>query len=277
MARIRSIKPEFFRHAELYELERECGLPVRIAFAGLWTCADREGRFRWKPRELKLDCLPHDDLDFSRVLDALITRGFIVRYAVDGVEYGYIPSWHDHQVINNRESASKLPSPENAEESNTPTREPREPLRVTHAPSTPLKHAQGEVEGKGREGNLTEQERLGDSSTGEPPAPAAPVPPKTFPKTDDPRVQSLHGIAVAAKVNARLVEVQQWVCDGVTESQLLASIAKAKGKKPQGHVLNAGFVASMFPDFTAPEGRDPDAVMAQFLANRAAEDANATH
>ena len=33
----------------------------------------------------------HDDVDFSRVLDALVTRGFVVKYRVDGVDYGCIP------------------------------------------------------------------------------------------------------------------------------------------------------------------------------------------
>ncbi|MET4210508.1 hypothetical protein [Bradyrhizobium sp. LA2.1] len=143
MARIRSIKPEFFRHEALYEAERDTGLPLRIAYSGLWTAADREGRFRWSPRQLKLDCLPYDDVDFSRVLDALTTRGFIVRYAVEGKEYGCIPSWHQHQVINNREKASDLPAPN---ENNTLTRE----ARVDDAPTTPLEQTQGE--GKGKEG-----------------------------------------------------------------------------------------------------------------------------
>jgi hypothetical protein len=143
MARIRSIKPEFFRHEALYEAEKETKLPLRLAFAGLWTAADREGRFRWSPRQLKLDCLPYDDCDFSRVLDALMTRGFIVKYAVDGKELGCIPSWHQHQVINNREKSSDLPAPN---EINTLTRE----ARVDDAPTTPLVQTQGE--GKGKEG-----------------------------------------------------------------------------------------------------------------------------
>lgn len=143
MARIRTIKPEFFRHEALYEAEQETGLPLRIAFAGLWTAADREGRFRWAPRQLKLDCLPYDDADFSRVLDALMTRGFIVKYAVDSKYYGHIPSWKQHQVINNREKPSDLPSPN---EINTLTRE----ARVDDASATPLKQVQ--VEGKGKEG-----------------------------------------------------------------------------------------------------------------------------
>jgi hypothetical protein len=143
MARIRTIKPDFFRHGGLYDAERETGMPLRVAFAGMWTAADREGRFRWKPRELKLDCLPHDEVDFSRVLDALLTRGFIVKYAVEGDEYGHIPSWHEHQIINNREKPSSLPEPN---ENNTLTREPR----VNHACPTRLNSPQGE--GKGREG-----------------------------------------------------------------------------------------------------------------------------
>jgi hypothetical protein len=143
VARIRTIKPDFFRHEGLFEAERESGLPLRVAFAGLWTAADKEGRFRWSPRQLKLDCLPFDDVDFSRVLDALATRGFIVRYACDGKEYGCIPSWKQHQIINNRESESSLPEPN---ENNELTRAPR----VDDACPTRLKYAQGE--GKGREG-----------------------------------------------------------------------------------------------------------------------------
>lgn len=143
MARIRSIKPEFFRHEALYEGERQTKLPLRIAFAGLWTAADREGRFRWAPRQLKLDCLPYDECDFSRVLDALLTRGFIVKYEVEGREVGCIPSWHTHQVINNREKASDLPAPNDI---NALTRE----ARVEDALSTPLVQVQGE--GKGKEG-----------------------------------------------------------------------------------------------------------------------------
>jgi len=167
MARIRTIKPGFFRHEGLYEAEKETALPLRVAFAGLWTVADKSGRFKWLPRELKLDCLPYDEVDFSRVLDALSTRGHIVKYAIGGKEYGLIPSWSEHQIINNRESESVLPEP--AEESTlepVPTREPR----VNHASGTPLMHAS--VEGKGREGKGKEEE-------GDAPVPVASAAPKS--------------------------------------------------------------------------------------------------
>ncbi len=141
MSRIRTIKPDFFTHEDLFDAEQESGLPLRLAFAGLWTQCDREGRFNWRHRQLKVAIMPYDTVDFSRVLDALATRGFVVKYTSGGRDFGYVPSWHRHQVINNREKASDLPAPpENIEPFDaSATRAPR----VSDA-------AQGE--GKGREG-----------------------------------------------------------------------------------------------------------------------------
>lgn len=115
MARIRTIKPEFFRHESLYEAEQKFSLPLRIAFAGLWICCDREGRFRWKAKQLKLDILPFDEIDFAEVLSALESINMIIKYENNGEIYGYIPTWKKHQVINIREAKSIIPDPENIE------------------------------------------------------------------------------------------------------------------------------------------------------------------
>jgi hypothetical protein len=141
MARIRTIKPEFFRHETLFEAEQASGLPLRVAYAGLFTAADREGRFKWAPRALKLDCLPYDEVDFAAVLEALLAAGFIVKYQSDGESYGAIPSWQAHQRVNAREKESELPAP------------PQESM-CTHPPRQV--HARGE--GKGREGKGTERD-----------------------------------------------------------------------------------------------------------------------
>lgn len=111
MGRIRTVKPDFFKHYDLYRAEIDHRLPLRLAYAGLWTVCDREGRFKWKPHDLKTDILPHDAVDFSRVLDALVTRGWVVKYEHDGEHYGFVPTFVDHQVINNRESKSIIPPP----------------------------------------------------------------------------------------------------------------------------------------------------------------------
>ncbi|CAJ4428693.1 Replication protein 15 [Burkholderia pseudomallei] len=153
MGRIRTVKPELFTHEDLFEAEQETGLPLRIAFVGLFTCADREGRFKWRPRTLKLAVLPHDQVDFSRVLDALITRGFLVKYASEsGEEIGLIPTFTKHQVINNRETPSDLPAPPaNLDLTGISTRTPTRDPRVDDASDT---RAQGKgKEGKGKEGN----------------------------------------------------------------------------------------------------------------------------
>lgn len=111
MARTRLIKPEFFKHGDLFDLEQRVGLPLRIAFAGLWCQADRAGRFAWKPRELKTDVLPYDAVDFEQVLDALEAGGFLQSYVVDGKRFGVIPTLTEHQHFHVREGASKLPAP----------------------------------------------------------------------------------------------------------------------------------------------------------------------
>lgn len=139
MARIRTIKPEFFKHEELYLAEIEEKLPLRLAFAGLFGVSDREGRFKWRPNQIKLDILPYDKVDFSLVLDALATRGFIQEYEDEnGERFGYIPTFLDHQVINNREMDSSIISPFDAS--------------VTRDPRALILHKGKGREGKGKEG-----------------------------------------------------------------------------------------------------------------------------
>jgi hypothetical protein len=115
--RIRTIKPEFFQHEGMYDLETATGLPVRLAFVGLLTCCDREGRFKWRPRNLKTDILPYDAVDFSAVMEALETGGFIERYSVNGESYGRVPTFLRHQVINVREAQSRIPQPPELDQS----------------------------------------------------------------------------------------------------------------------------------------------------------------
>jgi hypothetical protein len=150
MARIRTIKPEFFRHEVLFEAEQQTGLPLRVAYAGLFTAADREGRFKWAPRALKLDCLPYDEVDFAAVLDALVTAGFIVKYAIDGESYGAIPSWKAHQHVNLKEKDSDIPPPA--------------PAGTCRHQTRPV-NSRGEGKGREREGKGTEGRGTDENGT----------------------------------------------------------------------------------------------------------------
>jgi hypothetical protein len=113
MARIRTVKPEFFKHYDLFKAEKETKLPLRLAFQGLWLCADKEGRFKFNPTHLKLDILPYDEVDFRVILAALEAYGFIFKYDVSGKRYGLIPTLKDHQRFSGTEAkaVSTLPEP----------------------------------------------------------------------------------------------------------------------------------------------------------------------
>lgn len=149
--RIRTIKPELLSDEELWDLGQEYpDLHILQSFEGLWMYADREGRFEWRPRALGAHILPYWQGDFSRVLDALATRGFVVRYEVDSREYGLVRTFRKHQVINNREADSELPAPPKESAAKTMPCATREP-RVNHASSTREGPAPVEGNGKGRE------------------------------------------------------------------------------------------------------------------------------
>lgn len=106
MARIRTIKPEFFTSADIVSLT-----PLaRLFYVSLWCEADREGRLGWNIKTFKMRYLPADDCDIQSLSNELIDANLIILYEVDGKEYAEIPSFKNHQVINNRESESVIPS-----------------------------------------------------------------------------------------------------------------------------------------------------------------------
>lgn len=118
MARIRTIKPEFFRHELLQELEANNPASyVMLVFIGLFGHCDKEGRFEWRPKMLKLDILPFLDFDIGASLELLRQAKFISRYEVDGKSYGLIPTFKEHQRISGKEAQElpKYPQPNDIE------------------------------------------------------------------------------------------------------------------------------------------------------------------
>lgn len=136
MARIRTIKPEFFTSEDIVNLS-----PLaRLLYVALWCEADREGRMAWKPKTFKMRYLPGDSCNIDKLCCELLDAGLVVQYG----QYAFIPSFHAHQHINPREAASQLPEPNLSTET---TRAPR----VSDA-STSDVHTQVGREGKGKEG-----------------------------------------------------------------------------------------------------------------------------
>ncbi len=152
MARIRTVKPEFFRHEDLQDLEAKHNKKYpMLVFAGLWTVCDRSGRFEWRPRQLKLDILPFLNFDMAETLEILRAPGFIRYYEVDGKHYGFIPTFAEHQRITGKEAQS-------------PERYPAPPeTQLGNIGETPENHPDAQERERERE-KEREKERIGSDA-----------------------------------------------------------------------------------------------------------------
>jgi hypothetical protein len=107
MARIRSIKPDYFTHPSIMVLS----LPARLLFISLWTQADDEGRLYDQASRIRgLAFDEQDKVNIGALLDELASNGRIVRYEALGRGCIEIVDFHQHQRIN-RPSPSQIPPP----------------------------------------------------------------------------------------------------------------------------------------------------------------------
>lgn len=119
MARIRTIKPDFFTSLTIADLTPE----QRLTFIGLWTHVDDAGRAVDDSRLIKAAVWPLDErtaADVEQDLAALTESSLITRYVVEGRPYMAVRGWREHQKIN-RPTPSRYPAPEQGESSPTPT------------------------------------------------------------------------------------------------------------------------------------------------------------
>jgi hypothetical protein len=111
MARIRSIKPEFFLDEELAEVSME----TRLAFIGLWTLADKKGRLEDRPKRIKAELFPYEEANVEKSIRDLDEAGFIQRYEVNGRPYLQIRNFEKHQRPHPKEGESEIPEPPSRE------------------------------------------------------------------------------------------------------------------------------------------------------------------
>lgn len=131
MARARNIKPGFFTNDDLVELPFE----ARLLFIGLWTIADKKGRLCDRPKKIKMEIFPADQVDCEKLLLLLQARGFIRRYQVQGGRYIQVTNWHKHQNPHVKEADSTIPEePVLAPE--IPAQPPEEPERAGLIPDS---------------------------------------------------------------------------------------------------------------------------------------------
>ena len=91
MARIRSIKPEYWTDEKIVHLPYE----ARLFYIGLWNFADDCGHVEDEPLRLKLQVLPNDDVDAKSLIETLVSVGLLFRLRGCLV----IPNFRKHQRI----------------------------------------------------------------------------------------------------------------------------------------------------------------------------------
>lgn len=93
MARIRSTHPGQWTAGDFLE----CSPLARLLALALRNVSDDNGAFRWKPTTLKAECLPADNCEIAALLEELVRNNQIVKYAIDGKEYGLIKDFTQWQ------------------------------------------------------------------------------------------------------------------------------------------------------------------------------------
>jgi hypothetical protein len=109
MARIRSIKPEFWTSEQIVE----CSTSARLLFIGLWNFCDDGGVHPDSPKRIKMEIFPGDPLsndDVKALVDELVLAKLVMRFDSDGKSYLAVTGWH-HQKI--ERPSHRWPQPPN--------------------------------------------------------------------------------------------------------------------------------------------------------------------
>lgn len=158
MARIRSIKPEFWTSEQVMELS-----PVaRLAFVGMWNFCDDGGNHPASVKTLKAEVFPADDLPVSSIdemVQEMIAAGLLVEYEAQAKRWWHVTGWH-HQRID--QPTYKYPGPDGHIPAGAPKRVERQRAMSAEQGACSVdvtaKHPECSAsvappEGKGREGS----------------------------------------------------------------------------------------------------------------------------
>jgi len=101
MARIRTIKPEFWTDSKIAKLSRD----ARLLYIGLWNLSDDAGVVSGNTFFLKSQIYPFDQIQiqqFEKWLEELVKLGFISLFSHNGEKFYYLPNLTRHQKFDPR-------------------------------------------------------------------------------------------------------------------------------------------------------------------------------
>jgi hypothetical protein len=114
MARIRSIKPEFWDDRKL---AKRTSRDARLLYIALWNLADEWGRVNGDPQWIKGQVFSYDDDlnadSIAKLLEELENPalGAVTAYEADGDPYLFLPKLAKHQRLEPEKVKSRLPEP----------------------------------------------------------------------------------------------------------------------------------------------------------------------
>lgn len=146
MARIRTIKPDFWTDEKIVELS----YLARLLFIGLLNFCDDDGRMQFSPKKIKMQIFPADHTDLSGEFEELRGMSLINIYIFENIEYLEVCNFSKHQKIDKR-TPSKLPPSPNSPDCSPNPPDGREGKRKGR-------------EGKGRDTDSNKGNYLGDSN-----------------------------------------------------------------------------------------------------------------
>ncbi|CUW39687.1 protein of unknown function [Magnetospirillum sp. XM-1] len=229
MARIRTIKPEFWTSEQIVECSRD----ARLLFIGIWNICDDAGIHPAAPKVIKMRVFPADDditSDSIRgMLDDLVRHRLIAFFDSDGTEYLRVTGWSKHQKV--ERPNYKYPNPDAISPNNGgKERVNAESSRRSFDDSSPNDHRsigdRSTPEGKGKEGKGRES----------PPSPPRQVP-SAAPSDAVDRVRKLVWTLIGKDqgwIGTKLVstdvegvrQVRGWFDLGLSEDRVLAEVER---------------------------------------------------
>jgi len=109
MARIRTVKPEFFAHEGM----ASCSPHARLLAIALLQIADRFGRLRWVPMQVHAHAFPYEPgLDMDALAGELADVGYLALWQANGKTWAWVRNFQTHQVISGTETRNVIRTPE---------------------------------------------------------------------------------------------------------------------------------------------------------------------
>lgn len=84
-------------------------MEARLLFIGLWTLADRSGRLEDRPKQIKMEIFPADNVDCDALITEIAATGMLIRYEVGGKRFLQVTNFTKHQNPHRDEKASTIP------------------------------------------------------------------------------------------------------------------------------------------------------------------------